>query len=209
MNCLIVFNKPYRVLCQFSASRGRLTLADFISIPDIYPAGRLDYESEGLLVLTNAGFLQHAISHPCNKLPKTYWVQVEGVPSIRALNQLAQGIELKNGRTQSAKVCRIEPPALWPRTPPIRERKAIPTAWLSLTLMEGRNRQVRRMTAAIGHPTLRLIRQAVGPWQLGDLLPGRWRALRCPQNRKELRRLMTRGREKSGVTAAGIMTSAP
>jgi 23S rRNA pseudouridine2457 synthase len=184
MNRLILFNKPYRVLCQFTDSNHRATLADFLSIPGIYAAGRLDYESEGLLVLTNVGFLQHAISHPRNKLPKTYWVQVEGIPDPRALRQLAQGVRLKDGQTQPAEACLIDPPALWPRPHPIRERKAIPTAWLSLTLREGRNRQVRRMTAAVGHPTLRLIRQAVGPWHLGDLQPGSWRAVRCPRRRE-------------------------
>lgn len=193
MTRLILFNKPYGVLCQFTDPAGRSTLADFLSIAGIYPAGRLDYHSEGLLVLTDAGSLQHAISHPRNKLPKTYWVQVEAIPDLRALQQLAQGVRLKDGRTQPAKVRRIEPPAvLWPRLPPIRERSAIPTSWLSLTLTEGRNRQVRRMTAAIGHPTLRLIRQAVGPWQLGSLLPGAWRAVSCPRQGKELMRLLGR-----------------
>ncbi|MFZ0256599.1 MAG: pseudouridine synthase [Gammaproteobacteria bacterium] len=209
MNRLMLFYKPYGVLCQFTDSGGRTTLADFISIADIYPAGRLDYESEGLLVLTNAGFLQHAISHPRNKLPKTYWVQVEAVPDAQALRRLAQGVWLKDGRTRPAEVRRIEPPALWPRMRPIRERKTIPTAWLSLTLTEGRNRQVRRMTAAIGHPTLRLIRHAVGPWQLGVLQPGTWQAVRCPRNPDELTRLMAYSREKSGVNAAGIMTRSP
>lgn len=203
MNRLILFNKPYRVLCQFTDSSRRATLADFLSIPGIYPAGRLDYESEGLLLLTNTGFLQHAISHPRNKLPKSYWVQVDAIPDEQALRQLAEGVQLKDGRTRPAEVHRIEPPAVWPRPHPIRERKAIPTAWLSLTLTEGRNRQVRRMTAAVGHPTLRLIRQAVGPWHLGGLQPGAWQAVRCPQNREELAQLMRRVPEKDGVFASG------
>nr|MBS0020734.1 pseudouridine synthase [Gammaproteobacteria bacterium] len=206
MNRLILFNKPYRVLCQFSDSSSRATLADFISMAGIYPAGRLDYESEGLLVLTNVGFLQHAISHPRHKSPKTYWVQVEGIPKAGALHQLARGVWLKDGRTRPAEVRRIDPPALWPRPRPIRQRQAIPTAWLALTLMEGRNRQVRRMTAAIGHPTLRLIRQAVGPWQLGALQPGTWRAVRCPRNPEELAQLMTRHRQRSSLEAPGITT---
>ncbi|RME66032.1 MAG: pseudouridine synthase, partial [Caldilineae bacterium] len=154
---------------------GRPTLADYIPVPDVYPAGRLDYESEGLVVLTNDGRLQHKISDPRHKLPKTYWVQVEGIPDDQALAQLAAGVKLKDGLTRPAQVRRIEPPDVWPRNPPIRVRKSVPDSWLELTIVEGRNRQVRRMTAAVGHPTLRLIRVAVGPWRLGSLQPGEWR----------------------------------
>ncbi|MBV9788693.1 MAG: pseudouridine synthase [Chloroflexi bacterium] len=175
MTRLIVLNKPYLVLCQFSDSEGRPTLADYVSVPAVYPAGRLDHDSEGLVLLTDSGRLQERISDPRHKLPKTYWVQVEGEPSPGALQQLEQGVDLKDGRTRPATAKLIEPPDVWPRTPPIRERRNIPTAWLSLTITEGRNRQVRRMTAAVGYPTLRLIRAAVGPWSLGMLQPGEWR----------------------------------
>lgn len=188
MNRLLLFNKPYQVLCQFTDEAGRSTLADYIALPELYPAGRLDYDSEGLVVLTNAGFLQHLIAEPRHKLPKTYWVQVEGVPSATALKQLARGVRLRDGLTRPAKVRVCEPPAVWPRTPPIRERKNIPTTWLELTITEGRNRQVRRMTAAVGYPTLRLIRQSVGPWSLGRLQPGEWREVACPQTQAEFLR---------------------
>jgi 23S rRNA pseudouridine2457 synthase len=172
---VILFNKPFQVLCKFTDQDGRSTLADYISIPDVYPAGRLDYDSEGLVVLTADGRLQKQISDPRHKMPKLYWAQVEGIPDAAALKALATGVVLKDGRTRPAKVELIPPPDIWPRTPPIRERKSIPTSWLALTLTEGRNRQVRRMTAAVGFPTLRLIRQAVGPWRLDDLQPGQWR----------------------------------
>lgn len=172
---LILFNKPYHVLCQFTDQGGRATLADYISVPDVYPAGRLDYDSEGLLILTNAGRLQHLITDPQHKLPKTYWVQVEGIPNRSALHQLAQGVRLRDGWTRPADVQLIDPPAVWPRYPPIRERRHIPTSWLKISITEGRNRQIRRMTAAVGSPTLRLIRQAIGPWELGDLAVGEWR----------------------------------
>jgi len=188
---LVLFNKPYLVLCQFTDPEGRPTLADYISLPGIYAAGRLDYDSEGLLLLTDTGWLQNQIAHPSHKLPKTYWVQVEGVPSPNALAQLAHGVPLKDGPTLPAQVQVIDPPPVWPRVPPIRERRLIPTAWLSITLREGRKRQIRRMTAFVGHPTLRLIRQSIGPWQLGDLQPGEWRDAAAPGSPADLRRLFS------------------
>lgn len=171
---LVLFNKPFQVLTQFTDPEGRATLADYIPIPDIYAAGRLDYDSEGLVVLTDSGRLQQHIADPQHKLPKTYWVQVEGVPSEAALQQLARGVVLRDGPTRPAQVEPIDAPDVWPRVPPIRERRHIPTSWIALTLREGRNRQVRRMTAAVGFPTLRLIRQRIGSWQLGALQPGEW-----------------------------------
>lgn len=177
---LILFNKPFDVLSQFTdrGSEGspRRTLSAFIDQPGIYPAGRLDRDSEGLLLLTDNGRLQAHISHPKNKMPKTYWAQVEGTPDDASLAALRGGVTLKDGPTRPAKVVRIpEPPALWPRTPPIRFRKSVPDTWIELTITEGRNRQVRRMTAAVGHPTLRLIRARIGPWALDGLTPGAWR----------------------------------
>lgn len=171
----ILFNKPYLVLSQFTDNAGRPTLADYIPIPNIYAAGRLDYDSEGLLLLTDDGTWQHRLTDPRHKLPKTYWVQVEGVPTTEALRQLATGIILSDGKTRPAQVHPILPPIIWERQPPIRFRKTIPTNWLSITLTEGRKRQLRRMTAAVGYPTLRLIRIAIGSWALGDLQPGQWR----------------------------------
>jgi 23S rRNA pseudouridine2457 synthase len=167
-------------MCQFTDESGRATLADFIKVPDVYAAGRLDYDSEGLLLLTNAGWLQHKIADPRHKLPKTYLVQVEEIPSAQAIRQLAKGILLNDGLTRPAKVELIEELSLWPRVPPIRERKSIPTAWLRMTITEGRNRQVRRMTASVGHPTLRLIREKIGQWELGELQPGEWKEVQCP-----------------------------
>jgi 23S rRNA pseudouridine2457 synthase len=179
MSRILLFNKPYGVICQFSRDGMHSTLADYIAVPDVYPAGRLDTDSEGLLLLTDDGRLQHRITDPKHKLPKTYWVQVEGVPDNAVLQQLRQGVELKDGITRPAKARLIvEPAGLWPRNPPIRERKAIPTSWLELTIREGKNRQVRRMTAATGYPTLRLIRIAIGEWALEDLAPGEWRERR-------------------------------
>ncbi|WP_237056488.1 pseudouridine synthase [Microbulbifer sediminum] len=175
MSNIILFNKPYGVLSQFSDERGRPTLADFISRKGFYAAGRLDFDSEGLLLLTDDGRLQHQIAHPRQKLPKTYWVQVEGEIDAEALARLRQGVDLKDGRTAPARARRLESPDLWKRTPPVRERKSIPTSWLELTIREGRNRQVRRMTAAVGYPTLRLVRTAIGNWQLGELQPGQLR----------------------------------
>lgn len=174
---LVLFNKPFNVLCQFTDPKGRATLADFISAPGIYPAGRLDFDSEGLLLLTDDGQLQQTIASPKYKMPKTYWVQVEGELTGAALQLLSAGVELKDGRTRPAIAKAMAAPDVWPRQPPIRERKAIPTSWLSLTITEGRNRQVRRMTAAAGFPTLRLIRYSVGNWTLDELAPGTTRTL--------------------------------
>ena len=172
---LIRFNKPYGVLTQFTDADDRPTLAKYIDEPNVYPAGRLDRDSEGLLLLTDDGRLQHEISHPKHKLPKTYWVQIEGEPDNAALKQLREGVVIDKKKTLPARVRRIEsPPTLWPRTPPIRVRKNIPDSWLELQISEGRNRQVRRMTAAVGHPTLRLIRYAIGDWSLDGLAPGEW-----------------------------------
>jgi len=171
---LILFNKPYGTLCQFSGEGE--TLADFIKIPNVYPAGRLDKDSEGLLLLTDDGKLQHQIAHPRHKQWKTYWVQVEGVPSNDSLEDLKKGVELKDGPTRPARVKIMdEPKDLWPRNPPIRHRAQIPTTWLSLSIREGRNRQIRRMTAAVGLPTLRLIRYQIAEHTLDGLKPGEWR----------------------------------
>lgn len=178
MSTLIAFNKPFGVICKFSPEPGKSTLADFIPVKEVYPAGRLDTDSEGLLLLTDDGVLQARITDPRNKLPKVYWAQVEGEPSDAALAMLRSGVDLGEFVTRPAGAKRIEEPAgLWPRDPPIRYRAKIPTAWLELTLKEGRNRQVRRMTARVGHPTLRLVRAAVGDWRLDGLAPGEWRRL--------------------------------
>lgn len=186
---LILFNKPYQVMCRFTDETGRKTLADYLKIPEVYPAGRLDYDSEGLLVLTDSGYLQSRIAHPNHQVPKTYLAQVEGLPSQTAIAQLACGVVLRDCSTLPAKAELIEPPDLWPRVPPIRERKTIPTSWLKLTITEGRNRQVRRMTAAVGHPTLRLVRQSIGEWTLGALQPGQWDELTLPQSPREIDRI--------------------
>lgn len=181
MSRLILFNKPYGVICQFSPDGKHPTLKDFIPIPEVYPAGRLDTDSEGLLILTDDGALQSRISDPKHKWPKTYWVQVEGIPDQAALDRLARGVDLGDCITQPAQVQLIpEPSGLWPRNPPIRSRKHIPTQWLELTLREGKNRQVRRMTAKTGFPTLRLIRYAIGAYNLGELAPGAWAEVAKP-----------------------------
>ncbi len=179
---LILFNKPYGVLCQFTDAKGadpaappRPTLSDFIDVPGVYPAGRLDLDSEGLMLLTDDGRLQARIADPRHKLAKTYLVQVEGEPDAAALEALRRGLRLKDGMTLPAQAERIAEPALWPRDPPVRFRKTVADCWISLTIREGRNRQVRRMTAAIGHPTLRLVRWQVGEWSLDGLQPGTWR----------------------------------
>ncbi len=182
MSRIVLFNKPFNVLSQFTdkGSEGseRETLSTYISVPDVYPAGRLDRDSEGLMVLTDDGQLQAQISNPRFKQRKTYLAQIEGIPSDEDLAKLADGIELKDGITRPAEIFRIEePPFLWERNPPIRVRKTVEDCWISLTITEGRNRQVRRMTAAIGHPTLRLVRQRVGDWTLDGIKPGEFRLI--------------------------------
>jgi 23S rRNA pseudouridine2457 synthase len=180
MSRLILFNKPYGVLSQFTdrgSDGARATLSDHITVPGVYPAGRLDRDSEGLLLLTDDGRLQARIADPRFKTLKTYLVQVEGEPDAEALAALSRGVTLNDGPTLPAKALRIDDPALWPRDPPVRFRKSVPDCWISLTIREGRNRQVRRMTAAVGHPTLRLVRQRIGDWSLDALQPGEWREI--------------------------------
>lgn len=178
MSRILLFNKPYGVMSQFSPHPTRRTLADYIAVEAVYPAGRLDADSEGLLILTDDGKLQHRLSDPRQKMEKMYWVQVEGVPGAELLAAFATGIRYREITYLPARARIIDqPPQLWPRDPPIRERQSIPTTWLEICLREGKNHQVRHMTAAIGHPTLRLIRAAIGAWQLGDLPPGRYRIL--------------------------------
>ena len=181
---LILFNKPFDVLSQFTdkgTQTTRSTLSDFIDVPGVYPAGRLDRDSEGLLLLTDDGRLQARIADPRFKLPKTYLVQVEGAPDEAALQRLRQGVQLNDGPTRPADVDAIEPPDLWPRNPPVRFRKTVPDHWLRLTIREGRNRQVRRMTAAVGLPTLRLVRWSIGEWTVAGLQPGAWRDVPFPR----------------------------
>ncbi len=177
MSRLIALNKPFRVLSQFTDASGRATLADFVPVPGVYPAGRLDYDSEGLLLLTDDGRVQHHLAHSKNKLPKHYWVQVEGTPNSEQLRALREGVMLKDGPARALSVRQLStaPSGLWPRQPPVRFRKSVPDTWLELVIDEGRNRQVRRMTAAVGLPTLRLIRHRIGDYSLGGLTPGQWR----------------------------------
>jgi 23S rRNA pseudouridine2457 synthase len=177
MSNIILLNKPYHVLSQFSESGEKTTLASFIKTPGFYPAGRLDFDSEGLMILTDDGALQHHLAHPQFKMEKTYWAQVEGIVSAVAIEQLAKGVVLKDGLTRPAKARVIAPPHVWDRSPPIRERKDIPTTWIELKITEGKNRQVRRMTASVGHPTLRLIRYAIGAWTIEGLAPGEQRQM--------------------------------
>ena len=180
---LLLLNKPYGVLCQFTDSAGRATLKDLVRVPGVYPAGRLDRDSEGLVVLTDDGRLQTAIAQPRHGLEKRYWVQVEGIAEEAALERFSRGLELADGPALPAQARRVPEPALWPRDPPIRHRREIPTDWLEVRIREGRNRQVRRMTASIGLPTLRLVRFQVGPWALDSLQPGEWRELEPPDPR--------------------------
>ena len=172
MSKLIIFNKPFQVLCQFTDEAGRKTLGDYVDVKEVYPAGRLDFDSEGLLLLTDDGKLQAKISHPKNKLPKTYWAQVEGIASQEDCDALIAGVQLKDGMAKAVSCKILSEPGLWERIPPIRVRKSIPDSWIELVIDEGRNRQVRRMTAAVNLPTLRLVRVAIGKWSLGDLQPG-------------------------------------
>jgi len=179
MSSVVLFNKPFGVLSQFTSKDGFKTLADYIDRPGVYAAGRLDKDSEGLLVLTDDGALQHRIASPKHKMQKTYWAQVERIPDEAALDALRRGVTLKDGRTRPAKARLIDEPEVWERVPPIRERRSIPTAWIELTISEGKNRQVRRMTAAVGFPTLRLIRYAVGPWSLDGIALGAWKEIQA------------------------------
>lgn len=178
---IILFNKPFRVMCQFTDEQGRATLADYVPIQNVYPAGRLDYDSEGLVLLTDDGRLQHQMAHPENKTEKTYWAQVEGSVSESAIAQLCNGVPLRDGLAHACGATRIADPTLWTRDPPIRQRLNIPTSWVEIKLTQGRNRQVRRMTAAVGYPTLRLVRVSIGPWRIDGLNPGEYQIT----NRKE------------------------
>ena len=183
---ILLLNKPFDVLCQFTDTDNRRTLANFVDTPGVYPAGRLDRDSEGLVILTDDGGLQHRISHPRHKLAKIYWVQVDGEADSRTLQKLCRGVPLKDGISAPAQATLIAEPQLWPRDPPVRYRANIPTSWIELTIHEGRNRQVRRMTAAVGHPTLRLVRTRIGPWSLDGLSPGQWREAQIPDEWRKM-----------------------
>ena len=199
MHNLILLNKPFNVLSQFTDTEGRQTLADFVTDKGFYAAGRLDYDSEGLLLLTSEGNLQHKISDPKHKMAKTYWAQVEGLLTDDALQTLTKGVQLKDGLTRPAKARLItEPELLWPRTPPIRQRANKPTSWLELTISEGKNRQVRRMTAAVGFPTLRLIRYAIGDWSIDDIDSGAHKTLKVPVPASNTQRPPRRSAKPSG-----------
>ena len=194
MSSLLLFNKPFQVLTQFTSTDGKATLKDFVDAPGLYPAGRLDYDSEGLVLLTDWDALQTRLADPRWKVSKTYYVQVEGAATDSQLEPLRRGVQLNDGLTLPAEAALLdEPDWLWPRNPPIRERKAIPTSWISLTIREGRNRQVRRMTASVGLPTLRLIRWAAGPWTLAGLAPGESRRV----DQAEVRGFMESGKPRN------------
>lgn len=199
----IIINKPYEVLTQFTDEAGRSTLKDFVPVPGIYPVGRLDYDSEGLVLLTDDKQLQHRLSNPMFKVEKTYWVQVDGVPADEALTKLRLGVQIKGGKTTPAKVRLLEEaPEVWERSKPIRFRKNIPTSWLEIRILQGMNRQVRRMTAAVGYPTLRLIRPGIGPLSLGDLHPGQWRDL-TPEEVDQLKSIASKENSTSGSNVRG------
>lgn len=200
MSQIYLFNKPYGVLTQFTDSNHRPVLADYIDVPAIYPAGRLDKDSEGLLLLTDDGKLQQAISDPAFKLAKTYQVQVEGIPDDEVLEKLRAGVELKDGMTRPARVVRLEgePAGLWQRNPPVRYRASIPDCWIELTIKEGKNRQIRRMTAAVGYPTLRLIRKAIGDFRLDYLMPGELKQVPVEEVEKFISTIMPRRDRKRG-----------
>lgn len=187
---LILFNKPYFVLSKFTDAQGRKTLADFVKISDVYPCGRLDYDSEGLILLTDSGWLQNLISSPKHKFPKTYLVQVEGEISDDAIRKLKTGVLLRDAKTLPAEAKKISVPTLWERTPPIRFRQNISDSWLEITIYEGRNRQVRRMTAAVGFPTLRLVRKSIGNLSIDGIKSGEYKEISCPKNIKEAREII-------------------
>lgn len=182
MRKIILFNKPFKVLSQFTDEHDRKTLADYIQVPHVYPCGRLDRDSEGLMLLSDDGQFQRQVSHPDFKMIKTYWVQVEGEPTTEALHNLRKGVHLKDGLTLPAQVRQLTNVSLWDRDPPVRFRKTVADSWLEVSIRQGKNRQVRRMTAAVGYPTLRLVRVAIGPYSLGNLQPGQWREISPPQD---------------------------